>query len=410
MNYVRASQRPKTRFEALEPNRTNRVFKMASQPLRDLTRTCILGGVPGAKVGLSGILFLPCALSPFNQWEGLVRQWTARNTLNPSQTADQIWSALRPLFTTHSSEAVLADYVIVALSSNLLPLHKLVLGLLTKPLVGSTAPSLAELIILDTLVQRALFTLLARGPPPQRMIHVPTEASLQTVVECTHNAIDLVKIAFSLPPEALVGTPPLSSTLPGNAATLLVQVLNSIGRAEALTSADAGLLYTHINDIAHFQLPSTMSQELLGWSNSLSFVAFHGSALDHQELFAAPAASPPAPYGPTASSSGGAADDLPPLTEGAELACSMCVSRLVTVTPGTKLSYNERIYSYTRISDKALETLRVPRASCWLSIGPSNSTQAFSFVLFSWPLYVSSLARSRNPGGRVLPPRYRRLY
>lgn len=275
------------------------------------------------------------------QWEVLVRQCIDRTNTSPSEVADQVWIALRPLISTHPSEPNLAAYINVALPSNLVPIHALVQGLLSQPLIGSSSPSLAELTILDALVQRILFPVLAPGSPTRPLISVPEEASLFAVVQAVHNAIELVKVAFSLPPEALAGDNPLSNTLPGSSAQLLVQSLNCIGRADALSSDDSLGLLTHLGDIAHFQLPAATVQQLSDWTNQLSYVTLNSDNAENQGLLTS---SPPGLQLVANQTSnavlvaGGDANALE-LPDGSELACSIVLCNLVERVPGMYLTF-----------------------------------------------------------------------
>jgi len=303
--------------------------------LRDLTRTCLLSGISATKVGdhPASRLLIPLTLG---QWESLVRQWINRTNASSSEVAEQVWAALRTLCSTHPSESTLAAYINVALPSDLVPIHALVRGLLNQPLIGSSSPSLAELTTLDALVQRILFPVLTQGSPAQPLIRVPAEASLSAVVQAAHNAIELVKVAFSLPAEALVGDNPLSNTLPGNGAQLLVQILNCIERADALSSDDSLGLLTHLGDIVHFPLPPATVQQLSDWTNHLSYVTLNSHSLDNQAVFASSPSALQLMASQTPNAVGGAGGgvnslELPP---GSELACSIVLYNLVERVPG----------------------------------------------------------------------------
>lgn len=208
--------------------------------------------------------------------------------------------------------------------------------MLTQPLIGSSSPSLAELTALDALVQRILFPVLAQGSPAEPLIRVPAEAPLSAVVRAVHNAIELVKLAFSLPPEALVGDNPLSNTLPGSSAQLLVQILNCIERADALSSDDSLGLLEHLGDIAHFRLPAATVQQLSDWTNHLSYVTLNPHNMENQDVFASsPSAlhmmashTPDAILGTRGDVN---ALELPP---GSDLACSIVLYSLVERVPG----------------------------------------------------------------------------
>jgi hypothetical protein len=224
----------------------------------------------------------------------------------------------------------------VALPSDLVPIHALVRGLLSQPLIGSSSPSLAELTTLDALVQRILFPVLAQGSPTPPLIRVPAEAPLSAVVQAVHNAIELVKVAFSLPPEALVGDNPLSNTLPGNSAQLLVQTLNCIERADALSSDDSLGLLTHLGDIAHFQLPAATVQQLSDWTNQLSYVTLNTHNMENQDLFASSPSALQLMASQTSTAALVAGGDVNALElpRGSELACSIVLYNLVARVPG----------------------------------------------------------------------------
>lgn len=199
---------------------------------------------------------------------------------------------------------------------------------MTQPFVGSSTSSLAELSLLDGLIQRVTFSLLSRGPPPQALLQVPSEASLEDVINAVHSAIELVKMAFSVPPEALLGPNPLSGTLTNNSAQLLVNALNSINRVDTLSLNEATELLTHLADIEHFPLPATLIQQLAEWNSHISYHRFRLQSGDQKDLSASTRSSQPVIfYKPFA-------DGEVQLPEGSELSCSVVLQRLGDQIPG----------------------------------------------------------------------------
>lgn len=201
--------------------------------------------------------------------------------------SDQVWTGFRSLHTRSMSAGLLDSYMNVALSSHILSLHTLALGILTPPFIGfgeiqgEGGNSIEELAMLDSLIQRALFTLLARGATAsttQHLIEVPLEASLATVIDAVIHAIDLVKVVYGdarvSSGASGVGLPPNPALqpLPGNAAQLLVQVLDSIGRADSVSPSDAMRILSHLTEIAQLRLGPAIVSQLSDWTNHLSYI------------------------------------------------------------------------------------------------------------------------------------------
>lgn len=268
--------------------------------------------------------------------------------------SNQVWTGLRSLHIRSIPQELLNSYLNAALSSNILSLHTLALGILTPPFIGFGDPqtgeetSIEQLVMLDTLIQRALFTLLAKSTTaatPQHLIQVPGEALLATVIDAVIHAIDLVKAVYAdtrvSNAASGVGLTPSTaalSPLPGNAAQLLVQVLDSMGRADTVSPSDAVRILTHLNEIAQLRLGPAIVSQLSDWTNHLSYITLsaqhdNGGVVDgntsSNPIFSAP---------PVAQDGNPDNSALKPegiaLPEGAEILSSIIIQRLLSEIPG----------------------------------------------------------------------------
>lgn len=199
--------------------------------------------------------------------------------------------------------------------------------------MGASTSSRAEVSTLDALVRLVIASLSSPERSSRVLLQVPHEATLEDVINAIHSAIELVKVAFSLPPEALFGAQPNTPSLQSNTTQLLVSALHSINRVDALSLNEATHLYSHLTDLAQFDFRSSpaLLQQLSDWTNHISY---HSARLqsDGQDLSAPARTSQPIIMYRSSSMTAGL-NELA-LPEGSELAASVIIQRLVNQLPG----------------------------------------------------------------------------
>lgn len=289
------------------------------------------------------------------QWNDLVHKLISETNPSQEDVSNQIWSSLRTLFTRTISAELLESYLSQALSSDLLLLHTFALGVLAPPFIGfndsetDNTGSIRQLALLNSLIRHVLLVFLQRGSAsvvPKHLIEVPSEAPLALVIDAVVNAIALVRMVYADarltptgPDVALNSASAAVQDLPSNAAQLLVQVLDSLGQAEAVSSAEAARILSYLNEIAHLRLGSAIVGQLSNWTNHLSYIALNAQQTPADGGIGGPGLHPllSEPSEPSS-----LANQDPRVTtskslllpEGTEIACSIAVQKLLSEVPG----------------------------------------------------------------------------